>query len=83
MISVATRAIGALPAFGLMILPALTGLRLGRSMRLAFIFAVLTSTLSASLGYYVSFVLGFPTGASMVALAGLFYLGSRIVPRSG
>jgi zinc transport system permease protein len=76
MISVVTRAIGALPAFGLMVLPALTGLRFARSMRNAFAVAVAAGVLSAGFGYYASFVLGLPTGAAMVALAGLLYVGS-------
>jgi zinc transport system permease protein len=76
MISVVTRAIGALPAFGLMVLPALTGLRFARSMRAAFAIAIAAGVLSAGLGYYASFALGLPTGAAMVALAGLFYVGS-------
>jgi zinc transport system permease protein len=81
MISVATRAIGALPAFGLMVLPGLAGLRLGRSMRAAFSVAVLVGVASAGFGYYASFVLGLPTGASMVTLAGVFYLGALAVRR--
>jgi len=76
MISVVTRAIGALPAFGLMVLPALAGLRLGRSMRAAFAIAVAAGVLSAALGYYASFALGLPTGAAMVALSGIVYLGA-------
>jgi zinc transport system permease protein len=78
MISVVTRAIGALPAFGLMVLPALTGLRFARSMRAAFAIAIAAGVLSAGLGYYASFALGLPTGAAMVALSGIFYVGSLI-----
>jgi zinc transport system permease protein len=82
MISVATRAIGALPAFGLMVLPAMAGLRLARSMRAACALAVASGALAAGLGYYASFRFGLPTGASMVALAGLFYLGTLAVRRA-
>jgi ABC-type Mn2+/Zn2+ transport system permease subunit len=78
MISVVTRAIGALPAFGLMVLPALTGLRFARSMRAAFAIAIAAGVLSAGVGYYASFALGLPTGAAMVALSGIFYVGSLI-----
>lgn len=77
MISVATRAIGALPAFGLMILPALCGLRLGRTMHRVFFVSMLVGALSAALGYYVSFIWELPTGACMVAVAGLAYLAGR------
>jgi zinc transport system permease protein len=79
MISVATRAIGAMPAFGLMVLPAMTGLRLARSMRTAYVVAVISGILAAGFGYYLSFRFGIPTGASMVALAGAFYLGTLSV----
>jgi zinc transport system permease protein len=81
MISVATRAIGALPAFGLMVLPAMASLRLARSMRGAFFIAIGISILAAGFGYYLSFRFELPTGASMVALAGLFYLGSMAARR--
>ena len=81
MISVVTRAIGALPAFGLTVLPALGGLRLGRSMRAAAAIAVAAGVSSAGLGYYASFVLGLPTGATMVALAGLIYGAALALPR--
>ena len=76
MISIATRAIGALPAFGLMVLPALTGLRLGKNMRSSFTIAMICGAICAGLGYYLSFRLGLPTGAAMVGLAGIAYLGA-------
>jgi zinc transport system permease protein len=79
MISVATRAIGAMPAFGLMVLPAMAGVRLARSMRAAHTIAMVSGTLAAGFGYYLSFRFGIPTGASMVALAGAFYLGTLAV----
>jgi zinc transport system permease protein len=74
MLSVATRAIGALPAFGLMVLPALTGLRLGGSLRGAFLIAATSGVVSAALGYYLSFIGELPTGAVMVAVAGGIYV---------
>lgn len=79
MISMATRAIGALPAFGLMILPALTGLHLGRTMRRAFTVSMLIGAASAALGYYFSFIWELPTGACMVAVAGTVYLVGRLL----
>jgi zinc transport system permease protein len=78
MISVVTRAIGALPAFGLMVMPALSGLRLARSMRTAFAIAISAGVLSAAAGYYGSFVLGVPTGAAMVAVSAILYLGALV-----
>jgi zinc transport system permease protein len=81
MISVATRAIGALPAFGLMVLPAMTALRLARGMRGAFALAIGLGVLAAAFGYYLSFRVGFPTGAAMVGLSGLGYLAALAARR--
>jgi len=81
MISVATRALGALPAFGLAVLPALTALRFARSLRGAAVVAVPLGVACAACGYYLSFVLELPTGASMVGLAGVIYLISLGIPR--
>lgn len=78
MISVATRALGALPAFGLAVLPGLTGLHIARRMRTAALIAVPVAMGSAALGYYLSFVWELPTGACMVGLAGLAYLASLV-----
>ena len=80
MISVGTRAIGALPAFGFAVLPALTGLRLGRTMPRAFVISAAIGLLSAGLGYYLSFVWELPAGACMVAFAGAVYLTSLAAP---
>ena len=75
MIAVVTQAIGALPAFGLMVLPALLGLRLAKTMAQAFGVAIGAGVLSAGIGYYVSFRWDTPTGATMVGLsAGLYGL---------
>jgi zinc transport system permease protein len=69
-ISATTRVLGALPVFGLLVLPGLTGLNLGRTMGRAFVFSIASATAAAGLGYYASFVLELPTGACMVAVAG-------------
>jgi manganese/iron transport system permease protein len=77
MLSAATRTLGALPAFGLCVLPAMAGLRLGRSMARAAGLAIAIGAGSAGLGYFLSFHLSvaheieLSTGASMVAVAGL------------
>lgn len=83
MISAATRAIGALPAFGLMILPALAGIRPGRGLGRAFLISAAVGGVSAALGYYLSFILELPTGACMTAAAGMFYGISRVIPGGG
>jgi len=70
MLSVTTRALGALPAFGLCVLPALAALRVARSMAQALALATALGLLSAGLGYYLSFSFELPAGASMVLVAG-------------
>ena len=71
-ISVATRAIGALPVFGFMIIPPAAALLLATRLRAVFALAIGIALASAAFGYYVSFALSLPTGASMVLVAALF-----------
>ena len=77
-ISVATRAIGALPVFAFMIIPPAAALLLATRLRGVFALAVGIALASAALGYYVSFVLSLPTGASMVVVAALFLVPGLI-----
>jgi len=83
-ISVATRAVGALPVFAFSVIPAAAALmitdRIGVTIALAVIFGVV----SAALGYYVSWVEQLPTGATMVVVASVFLLPglAKIVRRS-
>jgi zinc transport system permease protein len=71
-ISVSTRAIGALPVFGMMILPAAAALLLGRRMWQVFALAVGFAVVGTAVGYYVSWHWLLPTGASMVVVTALF-----------
>jgi len=72
MLSAATRAMGALPAFGLTVLPALAGLAAGRSLAGAMVLAVCAGLLSAAFGTSLSFHFEeLPAGASMAAVAGV------------
>ncbi len=74
MLSASTRAMGAMPAFGLTVLPALVGLESAGSMRQAISIAVGAAVLSAFLGYYLSFRLDLPAGACMLlTAAGLLF----------
>ena len=82
MLSTATRTMGALPAFGLMILPALAGLQVCHTMRHTILTAIALGTISAGVGYYFSFALGFSAGASMVACASVLLLGCWIIKRT-
>jgi zinc transport system permease protein len=73
-VAVTTRALGALPVFALAVLPALTALFLTEKLNWVFVLAVLIGILSAVLGYYFSFILSLPTGASITTCASLFFL---------
>jgi len=73
-ISVATRAVGALPVFAFSVLPAAAALMLTDRMRLTIALSVLFGVVSAAVGYYVSWVEQLPTGATMVVVASLFLL---------
>lgn len=77
-ISVATRAVGALPVFALTVIPAAGGLllfdRLGRVM----LYAIATALGATLFGYWLSFVWDLPTGATIVAAAALALLPGAI-----
>ena len=81
MIAVVTQAIGALPAFGLMVLPALFGLRVGRTMAQTFSISVVVGICSAGFGSYLSFRLDTPTGATMVTLSACIYAAGLALPQ--
>ncbi len=87
-VAVATRAIGALPVFGFLVLPAGAALLVSESVGWVLVISVVASLLSALLGFYLSYVESWPTGAMMVAcaaalwpLAALYRLGAQQVSR--
>jgi len=73
-ISVATRAVGALPVFAFSVIPAAAALLLTERMRFTIALSVLIGVISAAVGYYVSWVGQLPTGASMVVVSTVFLL---------
>ncbi|HEX3034861.1 MAG TPA: metal ABC transporter permease [Thermodesulfobacteriota bacterium] len=73
-IAVTTRALGALPVFALLVLPPLASLFLTESLNWVFVLSVLIGILSAALGYFFSFILSLPTGASITTCASLFFI---------
>jgi len=77
-ISISSRAIGSFPVFGLTILPAFTGLNIGRNMKTVFIISGVTAVVSAVSGYFISFFFELPAGASIVMVAAFFYGISHI-----
>jgi zinc transport system permease protein len=70
----AARAIGALPTFALLTLPASAALLAAGRLPRIFALAAGVGAASAAIGYAVSWVAQIPTGATMVAVSGLFLL---------
>lgn len=73
-ISVATRAVGALPVFAFTVIPAAAALLLTDRFRHAVALSVAFGVLAAAVGYYVSWVAAMPTGATMVVVSCAFLL---------
>lgn len=73
-VALATRALGALPVFALLALPPLSSLYLTEKMKLVFLFSAVIGSLSAVIGYFFSFVLSIPTGASIAVCASVFFI---------
>jgi zinc transport system permease protein len=74
-VSVATRALGALPVFGFAVIPAMAALPLVRRLPYALFGAALIGGASGALGYLFAFFFQFPVGASQVAVAVVIWLG--------
>ena len=71
-ISVATRAVGALPVFAFTVIPAAAALLLTERLRHTIALSVAIGIVSAAVGYYLSWIEQLPTGATMVVVAALF-----------
>lgn len=82
-IPVTARALGALPVFAFLTLPAAAALAGGARFRAAFAIAGVIGVLSAAAGYVLSWVWEIPTGATMVAIAALFVGAGALVRRHG
>jgi zinc transport system permease protein len=77
-IPVTARALGALPVFGFLTLPASAALLLRLRLRAAFAVAIGLGVAAAGGGYLVSWFAETPTGATMVVLAGAFLLPGAV-----
>jgi zinc transport system permease protein len=75
----AARALGALPVFAFLTLPAAGALLLRVGFRPAFALAAAFGVLAASAGYVLSWILEIPTGATMVALAAALVLPGAVL----
>jgi zinc transport system permease protein len=81
-VPVAARTMGALPVFAFLTIPASAALLLARGLRAAFAVAALIGLIAAAGGYLLSWFWQLPTGATMVALAGLFVLPGALARRA-
>ncbi len=82
-IPAAARALGALPVFAFLTLPASAALLLGLRLRAALAVATALGVVAAGAGYVASWMLESPTGATMVAIAGAFLLPGLALRRGG
>jgi zinc transport system permease protein len=83
-ISVATRAVGALPVFAFTVIPAAAALMVTERLRATVALSIVFGIVAAAVGYYVSWVESLPTGATMVVCASVFLLPgiARLARRS-
>lgn len=72
-VAVATRAVGALPVFGFLVLPTGAALLASDSVRGVVALSIAGAILAATAGFYLSFVESWPTGPLMVACAAAYW----------
>ncbi len=82
-IPVTARALGALPVFAFLTLPAAAALLARARFRAAFLAAGIVGVVAAGGGYVLSWLWELPTGATMVALAGVMVLPGAVLRRRG
>ncbi len=70
-ISVSISAVGALPVFGFMVMPAVSALMLTDYLKRAFVLSIGFGGASALVGFYLSFLYSLPTGPAMLATCGI------------
>jgi zinc transport system permease protein len=81
-VSVATRALGALPVFAFAVLPAMSALALVERPAGGLVIAALFGGLAGGLGYLAAFFFEFPVGACQATLATLGFLLALPVARA-
>lgn len=84
-VAVCTRALGALPVFAFLVLPAGAGLLFSERLKVVLALSVAFALISASVGYWLSWTWSLPTGPVMVALAAGFWglVGIKIGFKTG
>ncbi len=78
-IPAAARALGALPVFAFLTVPAAAALLASRRLRPAFALATALGVAAAAGGYVLSWIWQLPTGATMVAVAGVFVVPGAVL----
>lgn len=73
-VAMATRALGALPVFSFLVLPAGAAMLFSERLRTVIALAIVFAVTCGTLGYYLSWTLSLPTGSVMVALAVCFWV---------
>lgn len=81
-IAFAIQSAGVLLVFNFLVLPAVTGLLLARSMRGAFGYSVGSAVLASVVGFSLSIPLDLPTGPTIIAMSGLVALVAWWVRRT-
>jgi zinc transport system permease protein len=76
-IAFAIQTAGVLVVFNFLVLPAVTGLLLAKSMRGMFAWAVISAALAVGLGFTISIPFDLPTGSAIIAVSGAFVLLAR------
>ncbi len=79
--AMATRALGTLPVFAFLVLPAGAALLVARRLWSAGLLAAGIAMVSAVLGYYLSFVYQLPTGPTRAALCALAWIPAGLLRR--
>jgi zinc transport system permease protein len=80
-VAMATRAMGTLPVFAFLVLPAGAALLFAKRLWRAMVLSVAIAVLSAIGGYYLSFVYQLPTGPTMTALCALAWAPAALLRR--
>jgi zinc transport system permease protein len=82
-IPVTARALGALPVFAFLTLPAAAALLARTRFKAAFLVAGIIGVVAAGGGYVLSWLWELPTGATMVALAGILLVPGAVLRMRG
>lgn len=80
-ISISMQFAGVLLVFNFLVLPAVTGLLVARSMAGTFLFSVVSAVLAAAVGFALSIPFDLPTGPTMIAVSAALVVIAWVVRR--